>query len=52
MSIRHPAPPPYSALPKASKVDNNDNDEEEEAFPADDNNNDDESDPDFLPNKK
>ena len=46
-SVKHPLPPPYSPLPKASG--NNDDDEEEEAFSADDN--DDESDPDFLPKK-
>ena len=43
--MKHPLPPPYSPLPKASGYEE---DEEEEAFPTDD----DESDPDFLPDKK
>ena len=46
-SVKHPLPPPYSPLPKAS--DNEDEDkEEEEAFPVDE----EESDPDFVPDKK
>ena len=45
--MKHPVPPPYSPLPKAT--DNDDDDEDnEEAFPADE----DESNPDFLPSKK
>ena len=47
-SVRHPAPPPYSPLPKADSNDEDNNEEEEEAFPADD----DKSDSDFKPNKK
>ena len=46
-AVHHPAPPPYSPLPKASK-DDDDDDSEEEAFPADE----EESDPDFMPDKK
>ena len=46
-AVCHPAPPPYSPLPKASELDD---DNEEEAFPADDD--DKESNPDFLPDKK
>ena len=47
-SVRHPTPPPYSALPKADELDDNN---EEEAFPVDNDDNN-ESDPDFIPNKK
>ena len=47
-SVHHPAPPPYSALPKANELDNNN---EEEAFPTDDDD-DNESNLDFIPNKK
>ena len=47
-SVRHPAPPPYSPLPKADELDEKDDDSEEEGFPADNS----ESDPDFEPDKK
>ena len=44
-AVHHPAPPPYSPLPKADEVN-----DEEEAFLVD--NDEDESDPDFVPDKK
>ena len=47
-SVRHPAPPPFSPLPKANENKDKEKEEEEEAFPTDD----DESDPDFKPDKK
>ena len=47
-AVHHPAPPPFTPLPKANMTNNEDDEEEEEAFPADDS----ENDPDFLPGKK
>ena len=46
-AVHHPAPPPYSALPKGDELDDDD-DDDKEAFPTDNN----ESDSDFEPNKK
>ena len=47
-AVKHPAPAPYSPLPKASEADNDDGNDEEEAFPADG----DKSNSDFKPDKK
>ena len=47
-SVKHPLPPPYSPLPKATGKDDDDEEDEEEAFPAGD----DDSDSEFGPDKK
>ena len=51
-AVKHPAPPPYSPLPRPSMTNNEDDSKEEEAFPADDDEENNESDLDFVPDKK